>query len=365
MNQRTLLAILIGATALSVFPDQPRASAQETLTYWYYQPGTGGTRIPRTGTSPHFVTLAGPTVVGGALTPGATIPVQTSFPSTWTTPTTPPQQYGLAFVSINGGAEGGISVFPSSSGTLPLTVNVILPSTPKPQIEVDVYYFPEGGPCTNPAGCGGGGSGAAIDEWGEIQGTLLDDNFVNVFTTPPLTASPALTGTGNRLGSVLTTNSAVQIDADATTMTGGNFDRWVSGPGGTISASNLSVGKGADDYALALYDTSCPAGYTWTPSATISQCTPTPAPPTCPKGYLWNPNTKKCVPASGGCPKSCVYGCYLPFIEPNGQEVWNCKPAPGTCTRAGATNGCGANQYCSTPGPGGTDCNCLKCSPVM
>lgn len=360
MNQRALLSILIGATALCVFPDQPSASAQETLTYWYYQPGSGGTRQPRTGTSGHFVTLAGPTVVGGALTPGATIPVQTSFPSTWTTPTTPPKQYGLAFVSISGGAGGGISVFPGFSS---LTVPVILPNTPHPQIIVDVYYFPEGGggPCTVPTGCG---SEAAIDEFGEIQGTLLNDNFVSVFTTPPLTASPALTGTGNVDGSVVTTNNAVRIDADATTPTGGNFDRWVSGPGGTISANALNVGHGTDDYALALYDASCPEGYSWTTSATISQCTPTPLPPTCPKGELWNLNTKKCVPIKV-CPSTCHYGCYLPFIGPQGQPEWNCKPAPGTCTRAGAINGCGANQYCSTPGPGGADCNCQKCSAVM
>lgn len=366
MNQRALLAILIGATALTVFPDQPRASAQETLTYFYYQPGSGGTRQPRTGTSAHFVTLAGPTVVGGALTPGATIPVQTSFPSTWTTPTTPPQQYGLAFVSISGGAEGGISIFPDSNGTLPLTVNVILPSTPKPQILVDVYYFPEGSSCPTGMSCGGGGgSGAAIDEFGEIQGTLLNDNFVSVFTPPVVTPNIGLTNTGNVDGSVVTTNNTVRIDADSTTPTGGNFDRWISGPGGTISANNLNVGKGADDYALALYDTSCPEGYTWTPSATISQCTPTPPPPTCPKGELWNPNTKKCVAVSGGCPTTCRFGCYLPRIGPQGQPIWNCKPAPGTCTRAGAINGCGANQYCAVPGPGGTDCNCWKCAPVM
>jgi hypothetical protein len=363
MNHRALLAILIGATALTVFPDQPRAAAQETLTYFYYQPGSGGTRIPRTGTGGHFVTLAGPTVVGGTLTPGATIPVQTSFPSTWITTTNPPSQYALAFISINGGAEGGISVFPTSNGTLPLTVNVILPNTPKPQIIVDVYYFPVGGSCGNPAGCG---SGAVIDEWGEIQGTLLNDYFVSVFIPPTATQNAGLTNTGNVDGSVATTNNAVRIDADSTTTTGGNFDRWVTSPGGTIGSpdTNLSVGKGVDDYALAFYHSTCPAGYSWTTSATISQCTPTPT-HTCLSGEVWDPYTNKCVPITGGCPSTCHFGCYLPFIGPDGQLVWNCKPAPGTCTRAGATNGCGANQYCSTPGPGGTDCTCLKCSPVM
>ncbi|MGO9316473.1 MAG: hypothetical protein ACLPXT_12270 [Terracidiphilus sp.] len=367
MNHRAVMAMLIGATALTVFPDQPRATAQETLTYFYYQPGTGGTRQPRTGTSPHFVTLAGPTVVGGTLTPGTTIPVQTSFPSTWNTSTTPPSQYALAFVSISGGAEGGITIFPESNGTLPLTVNVILPNTPKPQIIVDVYYFPVGGPCTIPTGCVGGGSGAAIDEWGEIQGTLLNDTFINVNVPADTSLDTSYTTTGNVDGSVVTTNYAVQIDADSTTPTGGNFDRWVSGPGGSIGspAAELNVGKGVDDYALAFYYSSCPTGYSWTTSATISECTPTPPAPTCLKGYIWNPNTKKCVPISGGCPSTCRFGCYLPRIGPQGQPIWNCKPAPGTCPRAGAINGCSANQYCAVPGPGGTDCNCFKCSPVM
>jgi hypothetical protein len=368
MHHRALLAILIGATALTVFPDQPRAAAQETLTYWYYQPGTGGTRIPRTGTSGHFVTLAGPTTVGGALSPGATIPVQTSFPSTWTnTSTTPASQYALAFVSISGGAEGGITIFP---GYGQLTVNVTLPSTSKPQIIVDVYYFPVGGGGCTPTPsqpCPPGSTEAVIDEWGEIQGTLLDDYFVNVNVPADTSLDTSYTTNGNVDGAVTTTNYAVQINADATTLTGGNFDRWVSGPGGSIgsSASELKVGKGVDDYALAFYHSTCPEGYSWTTSATISQCTPTSTPPTCLKGYLWDPTTKKCVPASGGCPTTCHFGCYLPYIGPQGQPIWNCKPAPGTCTRAGATNGCGANQYCSVPGPGGTDCNCLKCSPVM
>lgn len=371
MNHRALLAILVGATALTVFPDQPRASAQETLTYFYYQPGTGGTRQPRTGTSGHFVTLAGPTVVGGTLTPGATIPVQTSFPSTWTTSTTPASQYGLAFVSINGGAEGGISIFPDNHGTLPLTVNVILPNTSKPQIIVDVYYFPvgSGGGCipTPSHPCPPGSSEAVIDEWGEIQGTLLNDTFVSVNVPANTSQDTNYTTTGNVDGTVATTNYAVQINADATTPTGGNFDRWVTGPGGSIgsSAADLNVGKGVNDYALAFYHSECPEGYSWTTSATISQCTPTPT-HTCPvKGEVWDPYTNKCVPISGGCPSTCRFGCYLPFIGPQGQPEWNCKPAPGTCTRAGAINGCGANQYCAMPGPGGTDCNCWKCAPVM
>ena len=360
MNQRALLAILIGATALTVFPAQPRALAQENLSYWYYQPGSGGTRQPRTGTSAHFVRLAGPTVVGGALTPGTTIPVQTSMPSTWTTASTPPAMYALAFVSITGGAEGDISVFPDTHGNLPLTVNVTIPSTTNPQIGVNAYYFPEGSPCPAGETCGGG-SGADIDEFGDTQGSLLNDNFVNVYVPPATTPNAGLTNTGNVDGTVATTNNAVRINADATTPTGGSFERWISSPGGTISGNDLNVGQGADDYALAFYHSSCPSDYYWNPSATIDQCTKF---PTCPSGDVWNTTTKKCVPFGSKCPASCRFGCYLPYIGPQGQPIWICKPAPGTCTHADAINGCGATQYCALPGPGGTDCNCLKCSPV-
>jgi len=60
MLNRTLLTVLIGATACSLFPVQPCANAQETLTYWYYQPASAGaTRQPRTGNSAHFVAFFG------------------------------------------------------------------------------------------------------------------------------------------------------------------------------------------------------------------------------------------------------------------------------------------------------------------
>ena len=330
MNHRAIMAILVGATALSVFPDQPRASAQETLTYWYYHPGSGGTRQPRTGTSGRFVTLAGPATVGGPLVPGSTVAVQTSMPSTWINSSTmPPSQYALAFVSITGGAGGGISVFPDSHGILPLTVNVTLPNTANPQIAVNVYYFPVGGggPCPPGTMCG---SGADIDEFGEIQGALLNDTFVNVYIPPATTPNAGLTTTGNVDGTVATTNNAVRINADSITPTGGNFDRWVSGPEGTISANDLNVGHGTDDYALALYHSSCPDGYYWNPSATISQCTSI---PTCPAGQVWNATTDKCMIVTGKCPPACKYGCYLPYIGPGGQPIWNCKP-PAGCNMA-------------------------------
>jgi hypothetical protein len=351
MKQRTLLAILIGATALTVFPALPRASAQETLTYWYYHPGSGGTRQPRTGTSGRFVTLDGPATVGGPLVPGSTVAVQTSVPATWTTSSTPPATYGLAFISITGGAEGGISVFPDIHGILPLTVNVTLPNTPNPQLVVNVYYFPVGGPCPAGMTCGGG-SGAAIDEFGEIQGTLLNDTFVNVYIPPSTTPNVGLTTTGNVDGAVITTNNAVRINADTTTPTGGNFDRWVSGPEATISGNDLDVGQGVGDYALALYHDSCPAGYYWNPSSTVSECV---AIPPCPEGEVFNVTTKECTKVGGKCPPACKYGCYLPYIGPNGQPIWNCK------LPAGCNMHCPSGEFCSEVG---VECNCLRCTKI-
>jgi len=348
MNHRALLAILIGATALSVFPDQPRASAQESLSFWYYQPGSGGTRQPRTGTSGHFVRIAGPTPVGGALVSGSTIAVQTSMPGTYPSPS-PELHYALAYVSITGGAEGGITVFPDAGGTLPLTVNVTLPTTPNPQVAVNVYYFPVGGgPCPPGATCGV----VYIDEFGDLQGTLLNDTFVNVYIPPSTTANPGLTTTGNVNGAVSTAGNAVRINADATTPTGGNFDRWVTGSGGIISGNDLNVGRGTTAYALALYGASCPDGYYWNPSTTISQCTLI---PTCPAGQVWNTSTKKCAPGNSGCPASCPYGCYPPHIGPHGEPpVAICRP------QSGCNAHCPAGQYCSEMG---VECNCLRCTP--
>ncbi|HME57639.1 MAG TPA: hypothetical protein VKF63_04830 [Terracidiphilus sp.] len=305
MKQRALLTILICATALAVVPEQPRASAQETLTLWRYQPGTSGTRQPRTGSGGLFVIFSGPSVVGGALTPGATIPVQTTMPSPYPSPN-PAIQYVLAYVSISGGANGDITVFPDSAGIMPLTENVTLPNTPNPKIAVNAYYTPEGGgPCPPGKVCGT----AYIDQFDEVLGSLESDTFVNVLTTLPPTASPALTQTGNVDGYVSTGTSAVQIDAIQTTTAGRIFDRWSSGPGGTINGNNLGVGKGVTLYKLALYHSQCPGGSTWSSGATVSQCTP---PPSCPDGEIWNVTTKKCVviknPGGDHCNMKCPPG---------------------------------------------------------
>lgn len=327
MNHRILWSMLMCATALSVFPTQPRAEAQETLTYWYYQPASSGaTRQPRTGNSAHFVVFDGPVTVGGALTSGANNNIETGVTNTWVnTSVMPPVTYTVAFVSINGGAAGDITVFPDSGGNLPLSVSVPIPNTANPQIAVNAYYFPSGGaPCPPNIVCG---SGAAIDQFGELQDALLDDTFVNVYIPPAIVLDLGLTTTGNVDGTVATTNNAVRINADQTTPTGGTFDRWVTAPGGKIGADphDLDIAAGTDDYALALYHSTCPAGSAWTTTPTISQCAMNPA---CPSGEYWNPTLKRCV----------------------------ISRTPGPICHM-----CARGQVCTEVG---VECNCLRCTPA-
>jgi hypothetical protein len=362
MRNRSMLAFLMCASALSAFTVLPRAHAQESLTYFYYQPESGGKRIPHTGTPARFVILAGPTTVGGPLSPGTNVAVQTGMPSTYTNSS---GSYGLAYVNITGGAGGGISVFPDANGNLPLTVSVPLPQSSNPQINVNAYYFPissgPGHPCNPPCPTG---SAASIGEFSDTSGMLLWDYFVNVYIPPSNTANTSLTNQGNVYGSVPTTGSAVLINAYQTTVSGGMFDKWVSGPGATAGSPNqydLGAPMGSNAYALALYHSACPSGFYWNSTSTISQCSQI----NCAAGKVWDSATNQCVIPTGGCPKSCTFGCYLPtYNQTTGQPVWVCKPPPGQCTQAGATAGCAAGQYCSVPGAGGTECNCLKCSPV-
>ncbi|HEY1211283.1 MAG TPA: hypothetical protein VGE85_18100 [Terracidiphilus sp.] len=287
MKHRALLTILICATALAVVPEQLWAQAQEFVTWKYYLHSASGTRQPRTPTTVAFAPLSGPSQEAcGTLAQGNVCLDQVW--SSITTSTLPKKQYSLAYVSITGGVNGDITVFPDAGGSVPATVKVTFPNTPNPQINVIAYYYPVGGSCPPGAACGT----AYIDQFDEVLGSLESDTFVSVFTTPPLTASPALTNTGNVDGYVTTATSAVQIDATQNTTQGRIFDRWISGPGGMISGNNLSVGKGTTLYALALYHSACAGGSTWSSSATISECTP---PPSCPDGEIWNVTTKKCV----------------------------------------------------------------------
>jgi hypothetical protein len=236
----------------------------------------------------------------------------------------------LAYVNIYGGAGGGITVFPGAN-----VYFVMVPVQSSAQnIAVQYVYFPAGGGsrCAPNTVCG---TGADIDEFSETLGTLIDDKFVNVFTPPTsTTANTSLTTTANVSGTVATTDGGVRINAlnppvpYQNNPSGGTFDKWTTGPGGTIGSSqqDLVVNQQTNDYALALYRSTCPAGYYWNPSPTISQCSS--IPPCTGKG-VWNPATRQCqVVVASTCPKDCKFGCYLPYVSPSGQVVWNCKPAP-------------------------------------
>jgi hypothetical protein len=361
MKKRMLIAVLVGLAAVLWFSVRPCAAASVAEYSVYYKPPTGSaTRQPRTGTAGQLVTVPGSQLT---LNPNITT-------DTVSVPTNPNPNivigsttYVLAYVNISGGAGGGITVFP---GANVFGVTVPVPS-PAQNIVVESVYFPTGGgggSCPKNTVCS---TGADIDEFSETSGTLIDDTFVNVFTPPTSTAAnTSLTTTANVTGTVATTDASVRINAlnppvpYQNNPTGGTFDKWATGPGGTIGSTpqDLVVNKQTDDYALALYRSACPSGYYWNPSATISQCSPN---PTCPAKEVWNSTTHKCQVVVSGCPSDCKFGCYLPFISPSGQPVWNCKPAPGSCTAPLASSGCAANQVCVEPG--NTDsCFCLQCS---
>jgi hypothetical protein len=176
-----------------------------------------------------------------------------------------------------------------------------------------------------------------------MSGMLADDPFVNVFSPPTAaTADQALTMTGNNNGTVTTTSAPVMIQAyQNTTTLSGVFDKWAVAPksGWSIDAAstaNLTVNAQATVYALALYR-SCPVGYTWNKSQTISRCVANP-PPVCTGGEVLDSNNQCACPAGRvlqgkicvippKCPTTCHFGCYLPFFK-DGVLTINCKPAP-------------------------------------
>jgi hypothetical protein len=322
MKHRAVLAILACATALSFFPELPCASAQETLNFLRYVPGTGGTRQPRTSNGGQFMKFAS-SQVGIPNTPGATISVQTSFQTPYPS-TTQGIQYVLSYVNILGGANGGINVNPDANGIMPQTTNVTLQNTSDPTLIVNAYYYPEGGTCPPGQVCGT----AYIDQFDDVLGSLESDTFVNVYTTPPPTASPTLTKTGNVDGYVTTGTSAVQIDAIQTTAQGRIFDEWSGGPGGTINGNNLSVGKGITLYEFAHYHSKCPNGLIWSSGATVSQCVT----PSCPKGEYWSAEYNQCI-------QTCPSGDY-----------WNVTTKK--CVTIGNPNG----EHCNMKCPAGTSC---------
>ena len=357
MKQLRLFTTLVGCAVIALSSARC-AAQQETGNYLYYQASSGQqTRYPtRTSGSGTLAALPSP------------------CPQTYTQPATPEvvtatQQtckiggtvYSLAYVSVTGSQTGGITVFPDGNGNIVSPIQVKLGQA---NIVVNYVYFPAGGGACPPNQiCP---TGAAIDEFSETQGALENDLFVTVYS-PIGSSQPdsTLTTTGNDYGAVATTNGSVQIGALQGTPNGGIFDRWVTGPGGTIVAgtSNLDVGALTDDYALALYRVACPDGYYWNPTATISQCIPVPV---C-SGGVWNSSTDQCQPVNT-CPTDCLYGCNKPQATPQG-PVWTCKPPPGAvCTSAQASSGCGKNQYCAEPGEAIgqslAKCRCLECAAI-
>ena len=257
MKQRILMIMMITAAACG--------AQVVTLTGYVYQPGSmPATRSPvRSASASRFVEIYY-SADQGPVTPG-----RIAEPVATTTLKEDPTIYALGFITVSGGMQGDITVFPDSNSDFPLSVPVDIPNIPNPTIAVKAFYFP--GQCPANTVCS---TGASIDEYSDTSDTLLEDSFVNVFT-PPASTSPNswLTTTGNEFGTVSTTNQSVRVNADSTTTTGGAFDRWTEWPGGSINSADLNVAQNSTVYALAFYHSACPANYVWNPSATISECT--------------------------------------------------------------------------------------------
>lgn len=285
MKNLFVVATLIGAVASALF-SLPCSAATETQKVIYFQPPSGGTRIPHTGNSGGFVTLNVPgfPIVDPSVPAGSHPVLLVAEPTLMINGT----NYALAFASILGSNEGGVTAFPNSSGFLPFSVPVDVGSA---NLTVNYVYFPVGGPCLVPP-CTGG-SGAWLGEMDEMSGDLLWDYFVTVYS-PQSASSPdaVLTHNGNIYGTVSTTapSPGVRINAYATTTTGGNFDRWSSEPvmPNMPSSRDLDVNSQTSTIALAAYHSACPPGYSWSPSQYVSQCTASSGPtiPRVPIEYL-------------------------------------------------------------------------------
>jgi hypothetical protein len=312
MKRFNSLAFAVSALIALFLSVQP-AIAQGTIvsvSKVYYQPRTdGGARQPPTVTGGRFVVFqhyfypVEPNLPGDQY--GYTPDGAPSY-------TLPSGTYELAFVNITGGYQGAITVFPPFNVPQPQVALRLL--DPAKTIFAAYVYFPvrvSGPPC--PARCP---TAAYIDEYNEDKWALLDDTFVSVFTPPTSTvAAPGPTTSGNTLGLVNTTEESVRINAQNTPsadpqnpqyqLPGIFFDRWVSGPGGTVGSNShdLSVGKQTSNYALALYHDPCAKGYVWNPNSKISQCTGGVVPKSCPTGQVYMP-----YPKPGVCRTLCTGG---------------------------------------------------------
>jgi hypothetical protein len=257
VKKLTLMMILLTAAACD--------AQVVTLTGYVYHPGASpATRSPtRSALASHFVQIYY-SANQGPVTPG-----QSQEPVATTVPKEDPTIYALGFITVSGGHQGDITLFPDSGGNFPLSVPVDIPATAAPTIAVQAFYFPVS--CPSNTVCG---TGASIDEYSDTSNELLEDSFVSVDAPSDPMSDLMLTKNANSYGTVSTTNQSVRISAYSTTTTGGTFDRWVEWPGGTINSGDLNVTANSNIYALAFYHSSCPANYVWSPSATISQCAP-------------------------------------------------------------------------------------------
>jgi hypothetical protein len=136
---------------------------------------------------------------------------------------------------------------------------------------VQVIYAPlgGGGPCSGVCP-----TGASIDAFDESTGALVNDTFVNV-DPPTGTVGTQLTTTGNVNGYVSTSNTGSTINAlPYITPSGTDFDRWVDVGATSITATGaqLTVAKGSDITALALYKNPAPGATPPPPSITASSC---------------------------------------------------------------------------------------------
>jgi hypothetical protein len=340
-------AIYFLATVLAPLPAM--ASNEVYKAVYFQPPVSGATRIPHSSGSGGFLPLNTPAL-------NYQTPIGSNLGNFNVTLSAPPQvtigndNYVLSYASITGANEGGAVAQPDPGGLLPTHISVQVGTA---DIDVTYVYFPAGRPCisSNTSSCNDRGSAAIIGEVGEADAAVLYDYFVTVFSPEASTVTDvALTKTGNDLGVVDTTSQAVRINADAPPLgvAANNalgaprpliFDRWESGPGGTIGAEtrDLDAGKGTGLYALALYRANCPANYHWNATSTVSQCVAN----VCANNQFWNSAENKCMTGCAPgttctvykCPAQCRNSCLVvpPGVGFNhsNHPVFACEPING------------------------------------
>jgi hypothetical protein len=338
--KRLLVSILLScAFAAPAYAACTPPPTQVPVVYsWvYFQPTSGGTRYPSRGAGSASLT---PIPQAGApfsyaLSP-ACAPGQQYASVTFPTVVGPfcascTAAFGLEYVNVSyapgsGGPGADVTVFPVDGSVQTLSVQMPVSSATS-QIDVQAAYFPIGGGCPPGTACP---QAAYIDEFNETAGQLADDLFVTVFSPESSTsANSSLTVSGNDQGVVAipstSNDSNVRINAYQSTASAGSFDRWVSGPGGTVGSDPHNLDVTQTDYALALYRAPCPSDSYLNEQPGISQCV---AIPSCPPGEEWDSQKSSCVSGPRKCPPQCHYGCIPP--PPTGSGTFTCLPAPGT-----------------------------------